>query len=133
MMALLLSIIPDHCLPEAMTNNFTFTNKAEALKAAKALGLEGSHTHKGQSGELLYMPGKSHKEFMESQQNTDGHNKKSAKSKFLAARDAMYKKRLEDMGSYRKYSDGKKKKQKPYSDDMAPNAGDIGRNIDEVL
>jgi hypothetical protein len=131
-MALLLLIVPDQCLPEVMANNFTFTTKAEAIEAAQALGLEGSHTHKGQSGELLYMPGKSHKEFMESQQNIDEHNKKSTKSKFLAARDALYKKRLEDMGAYRKYSDGKKKK-KPYSDDMTPNAGEIGRNIDEVL
>ena len=61
------------------------------------------------------MPGKNHEEFEKAQK--DG---KGMKSKFQAARDAMYQKRLKDMGVGKKgkkgdgykYTDGHKKKRR---------------------
>jgi len=116
-----------------------FKSKAEAEKAGQTLGLEGSHSHQTEAGETVYMPGKTHKEFMESRdKKSDG---RKVKSKYQAARDAMYQKRLKDMGSYRKYSEkkqadmhgGKKKKKSPYADGMKSDAGTIGREIDGLL
>ena len=120
---------------------FTFKSKAEAEKSGQALGLEGSHTHQNEAGETVYMPGKNHKEFMESQdKKSDG---RKVKSKYQAARDAMYQKRLKDMGSYRKYSEKKvdhppsahkkDKKKGPYMDGVQSDLGTIGRAFDEVL
>jgi len=116
---------------------FTFKSKAEAEKAGQALGLEGSHSHQTEAGETVYMPGKNHKEFMKSQdKKSDG---RKVKSKYQAARDAMYQKRLKDMGSYRKYSEKKQadmhggKKKKPYAADIASDAGTVGREIDGLL
>ena len=83
------------------------------------------------------MPGKNHEEFQKAQK--DG---KGMKSKFQAARDAMYQKRLKDMGAYRKYSEKKadhppsahkKKKKSPYADGVASDAGSIGREFDKFL
>ena len=71
------------------------------------------------------MPGKNHEEFEKAQK--DG---KGMKSKFQAARDAMYQKRLKDMGVGKKgkkgdgykYTDGhkKKKKKSPYMRTVSP-------------
>ena len=117
--------------------SYTFKSKAEAEKAGGALGLSGSHTHTNEKGETLYMPGKNHEEFQKAQK--DG---KGMKSKFQAARDAMYQKRLKDMGAYRKYSEKKadhppsahkKKKKSPYADGVASDAGSIGREFDKFL
>ena len=121
-------------------SKYTFKSKAEAEKAGKALGLEGSHTHTNQAGETVFMPGRNHKEFMESQdKKADGHKEKT---KYQKARAEMYQKRLKDMGSYRKYSEkkqadmhgAKKKKNKsPYMDGVKSDNGTIGRAFDEVL
>ena len=117
--------------------SYTFKSKAEAEKAGGALGLSGSHTHTNEKGETLYMPGKNHEEFEKAQK--DG---KGMKSKFQAARDAMYQKRLKDMGAGKKgkkgdgykYTDGhKKKKRSPYMDGVASDAGSIGREFDKFL
>ena len=122
------------------SSKFTFKSKAEAEKSGQVLGLEGSHSHLNEAGETVYMPGKNHKEFMESQEKkSDG---RKVKSKYQAARDAMYQKRLKDMGSYRKYSEKKadhpasahkNKKKSPYADGIQSDAGTIGRSFDEVL
>lgn len=121
------------------SSKFTFKSKAEAEKSGQGLGLEGSHSHLNEAGETVYMPGKNHKEFMESQEKkSDG---RKVKSKYQAARDAMYQKRLKDMGSVRKYSEKKvdhpasahKKKKSPYADGIQSDAGTIGRLFDEVL
>lgn len=144
MKALRLSIPQDLSLMVKMdlynfdSSKFTFKSKAEAEKSGQGLGLEGSHSHLNEAGETVYMPGKNHKEFMESQKKkSDG---RKVKSKYQAARDAMYQKRLKDMGSYRKYSEkkqtdmhGGKKKKSPYADGMKSDAGTIGRLFDEVL
>ena len=117
--------------------SYTFKSKAEAEKAGGALGLSGSHTHTNEKGETLYMPGKNHEEFQKAQK--DG---KGMKSKFQAARDAMYQKRLKDMGVGKKgkkgdgykYTDGhKKKKKSPYADGVASDAASIGREFDKFL
>ena len=119
----------------------TYKSKAEAEKAGMAMGLEGTHTHTNEAGETVYMPGKNHEEFMKSQDNKkDG---KKVKTRYQAARDEMYKKRLKDMGSYRKYSEKKadhppsahknKKKKSPYADGVASDAATVGRELDGVL
>ena len=42
----------------------SFPTAKEAMKDAKKLGLQGVHMHKGKDGKPVYMPGKSHDEFM---------------------------------------------------------------------
>ena len=83
------------------------------------------------------MPGKNHEEFEKAQKDGQG-----MKSKFQAARDAMYQKRLKDMGVGKKgkkgdgykYTDGhKKKKKSPYADGVASDAGSIGREFEVPL
>ena len=121
-------------------SSYTYRSKAEAEKAGKALGLEGSHSHTTEAGETVFMPGRNHKEFMESQEKkADG---RKVKTKFQQARDEMYRKRLKDM-SYRKYSEKKAdhppsahkkaKKKGPYMDGVQADHGTIGRAFDEVL
>lgn len=41
-----------------------FDNPQDAEKRAKDLGIEGHHSHKDEKGKTIYMPGKSHKEYM---------------------------------------------------------------------
>lgn len=107
------------------SSKFTFKSKAEAEKSARSLGIAGSHSHQNEAGETVYMPGKNHKEFMESQdKKSDG---RKVKSKYQAARDAMYQKRLKDMHG------GKKKKKSPYAEGMKSDAGTVGREIDGLL
>ena len=48
-----------------------FDNPGEAMKRAKELGLDEIHTHKNDSGDTIFMPGKTHEEYM------DALNKKS--------------------------------------------------------
>lgn len=119
---------------------FTFKSKAEAQKAGMSMGLEGTHTHTNEAGETVYMPGKNHEEFMKAQ--GDKKDGKKVKSKFQEARDEMYRKRLKDMGAYRKYSEKKadhppsahkKKKKSPYADGIASDAASVGRELDGLL
>ena len=78
--------------------SYMYKTKEEAEKAADALGLKGTHTHKGEDGSTLYMPGDSHAAFMKARgEAKDGHKKKS---RYQAARDAMYKKLLKDRYKY---------------------------------
>ena len=42
----------------------SYPTAKEAMKDAKKLGLKGIHMHKGKDGKPVYMPGKSHDEFM---------------------------------------------------------------------
>jgi len=118
-----------------------YKSKAEAEKAGIALGLKGSHTHKTEQGEEIFMPGPNHQAFMKAmEKKSDG---RKMKTKFQQARDEMYRKRLQDMGSYRKYSEKKKdhppsahkkgKKKGPYMDGIQADHGTIGRSFDEVL
>ena len=75
------------------------------------------------------MPGKNHEEFEKAQK--DG---KGMKSKFQAARDAMYQKRLKDMGVSKKgvqrhgykYTDATEPRNPYYG--VASDAGTIGRS-----
>ena len=121
---------------------YTFNTRSEAEQAAQALGLEGSHSHQGQDGKTVYMPGKTHEEFMEATEQNDGHGMdKKNKSKYLMARDAMYKKLMADKkhkrmdpGDHKKAKDGyHKKDRKPYADDVKSDEGVVGRSFDEVL
>ena len=41
-----------------------FDNPKDAEKRAKELGIQGHHTHKDEKGKTVYMPGKSHEEYM---------------------------------------------------------------------
>jgi hypothetical protein len=121
-------------------SSYTYRSKTEAEKAGIALGLEGSHSHKTETGETVYMPGRNHKEFMESQEKKPDGRK--VKTKYQQARDEMYRKRLKDM-SYKKYSETKAdhpssahkkdKKKGPYMDGVQSDTGTIGRAFDEVL
>ena len=43
----------------------SYPTKEEAMKEGKKLGLNGVHTHKDKDGKTVYMPGESHKEFMQ--------------------------------------------------------------------
>ena len=123
--------------PRVDGSKYTFKSKAEAENAGKALGLVGSHTHINQAGETFFMPGRNHKEFMESlEKKADG---RKVKTKYQKARDEMYQKRLKDMGAYRKYSEKKQgdmhcsQKKSPYADGVNSDIGTIGRAFDEVL
>ena len=119
------------------SSKHTFKTKKEAEKAAQELGLEGSHSHQGESG-TLFMPGKTHKVFMKAQQvNSDGQGMdKKKKNKYMSARDAMYQKLLKDRG-YRKNSHKSKVdkhgKKSPYMDGLASDEGAIGREFDKGL
>ena len=42
-----------------------FDNPGEAMNRAKQLGLEDIHTHKGKNGKPIFMPGKTHEEYMD--------------------------------------------------------------------
>ena len=42
-----------------------FTNPGEAMKRAKEMGLDGVHSHKDKDGNTVFMPGKTHKEYMD--------------------------------------------------------------------
>ena len=42
-----------------------FTNPGEAMKRAKEMGLDGIHSHKDKNGNTVFMPGKTHKEYMD--------------------------------------------------------------------
>tara|TARA_R100000329_G_scaffold148214_1_gene136790 strand:+ start:8 stop:1240 length:1233 start_codon:yes stop_codon:yes gene_type:complete len=42
-----------------------FTNPGEAMKRAKEMGLDGVHSHKDKNGNTVFMPGKTHKEYMD--------------------------------------------------------------------
>ena len=117
---------------------FSFRSKAEAQKAGMSMGLEGTHTHTNEAGETVYMPGKNHEEFMKAQ--GDKKDGKKVKTKYQEARDEMYRKRLKDMGAYRKYSEKKdhppsahKKKKSPYADGVASDAATVGRELDGLL
>lgn len=123
------------------SSKYSFGTKREAENAAAKLGIEGTHTHQGEDGGTLYMPGKSHEELMEATKG-DGHGMdKKKKSKYLMARDAMYKKLMADKkgkrmdpGDHKKMKDGHyKKDRKPYADGFKSDAGTIGRLFDEVL
>ena len=48
-----------------------FDNPQDAEKRAKKLGIEGHHTHKDDKGKTIYMPGKSHQEYMKSLKKKD--------------------------------------------------------------
>lgn len=50
-----------------------YKTKEEAIKVAKKMGLDGYHEHESESGKKVYMPGKSHKEFL------DAHKKMQSK------------------------------------------------------
>ena len=57
----------------------TYETKREAMKKAKEMGLTGIHEHKTDDGMVLYMPGSSHKEFLEKHEEI--LKEKSAKAK----------------------------------------------------
>ena len=48
-----------------------FDNPQDAEKRAKKLGIEGHHTHKDDKGKTVYMPGKSHQEYMKAIKKKD--------------------------------------------------------------
>jgi hypothetical protein len=48
-----------------------FDNPGEAMKRAKEMGLDGVHTHKDDKGKTVYMPGKSHEEYMKALKKKD--------------------------------------------------------------
>ena len=42
-----------------------FDNPGEAMKRAKEMGLEGVHNHKDKNGKNVFMPGKTHEEYLD--------------------------------------------------------------------
>jgi|TARA_B100000073_G_scaffold142705_1_gene117418 hypothetical protein len=121
-----------------------YKTQEEARKAADRMGLKGTHTHKGEDGSTLYMPGRSHEDYMRYMESKkDGHGKKKdmhmkkKKTKFQAARDAMYKKMMDR--SYKKSSEDVAEtetpevKPSPYASGFDAADTTIGRVFDDVL
>jgi len=121
-----------------------YKTQEEARKAADRMGLKGTHTHKGEDGSTLYMPGRSHEDYMrymESKKDMHGKKKdmhmKKKKTKFQAARDAMYKKMMDR--SYKKSSEDTAEtatpevKPSPYASGFDTADTTIGRVFDDVL
>lgn len=57
-----------------------FKTKEEALKDAKKMGLKGTHPHKSEDGETLYMAGPDHETFMQRHEEILEEKKKSDSS-----------------------------------------------------
>ncbi len=121
-----------------------YKTQEEAKKAADRMGLKGVHTHKGEDGSTMYMPGSSHEDYMryrESKKDMHGKKKdmhmKKKKTKFQAARDAMYKKMMDR--SYKKSSEDTAEtatpevKPSPYATGFDAADTTIGRVFDDVL
>ena len=123
-----------------------YKTQEEARKAADRMGLKGTHTHKGEDGSTLYMPGRSHEDYMrymESKKDMHGKKKdmhmKKKKTKFQAARDAMYKKMMDR--SYKRSSEDEAEtktetpevKPSPYASGFDTADTTIGRVFDDVL
>jgi len=53
-----------------------FDNPGEAMKRAKELGLDEVHTHKTDDGKTVYMPGKTHEEYMKKTTTKGPHHYK---------------------------------------------------------
>ena len=61
-----------------------FDNPQEAEKRAKQLGIEGHHTHKDDKGKTIYMPGKSHEEYMKALRKKEAEALHPAFKKIIA-------------------------------------------------
>ena len=57
------------CAQSKEVGDDVFDNPGEAMNRAKQLGLDDIHTHKGKNGEPVFMPGKTHKEYMDAVRN----------------------------------------------------------------
>ena len=55
----------------------SYPTAKEAMKDAKKLGLQGIHMHKGKDGKPVYMPGKSHDEFIKRHKDIIKEKKKA--------------------------------------------------------
>ena len=56
---------------KAKASKDMFDNPEDAKKKGKELGLEGTHTHKDNTGKTVHMPGKSHEEYMKALKKKD--------------------------------------------------------------
>jgi hypothetical protein len=121
-------------------SGYMFKTKDEAEKAADEMGLKGAHAHKMEDGSTLYMPGDSHESFMKARKGMkDGHKK----TKYQAARDAMYKKMLKDKYKYSSESqkdseaveevEASEPAKTPYAAGFDAVDTNIGRVFDDVL
>jgi hypothetical protein len=54
-----------------------FTNPGEAMKRAKEMGLDGVHSHKDKNGNTVFMPGKTHEEYMSKKKVKDEERSES--------------------------------------------------------
>mgnify|MGYP003656888297 FL=1 len=61
---MMLEYVKEYFKFKAMAQRDMFDNPEEAKKRGEELGIEGMHTHKDDAGKTVYMPGKSHEEYM---------------------------------------------------------------------
>lgn len=61
---MMLEYVKEYFKLKAKAKKDMFDNPEEAKKRGKELGVEGVHTHKDDTGKTVYMPGKSHEEYM---------------------------------------------------------------------
>ena len=87
-----------------MIRKDVFDNPAEAMSRAKEMGLEGIHSHK-EDGETVFMPGKTHEEYMKKNKGKDIPKKEET---------VAYHNKKEKEASY--HDEDKKKKNKMASD-----------------
>jgi len=68
---MMLEYVKEYFKLKAKAKKDMFDNPEEAKKRGKELGLEGTHTHKDDAGKTVYMPGKSHEEYMKALKKKD--------------------------------------------------------------
>jgi|TARA_R110000824_G_scaffold129708_1_gene291291 hypothetical protein len=68
---MMIEYVKEYFKLKAKASKDMFDNSEDAKKRGKELGLEGTHTHKDDTGKTVYMPGKSHEEYMKALKKKD--------------------------------------------------------------
>jgi hypothetical protein len=68
---MMIEYVKEYFALKAKANKDMFDNPEDAKKRGKELGLEGTHTHKDNTGKTVHMPGKSHEEYMKALKKKD--------------------------------------------------------------
>jgi len=67
----MLEYVKEYFKFKAKAQRDMFDNPEDAKRRGEELGLEGTHTHKDDAGKTMYMPGKSHEEYMKTLKKKD--------------------------------------------------------------
>ena len=68
---MMIEYVKEYFKLKAKASKDMFDNPEDAKKRGEELGLEGTHTHKDNAGKTMYMPGKSHEEYMKALKKKD--------------------------------------------------------------